>query len=116
MSPLDTPENLLIMKVFQEMDRDLAETERGGPVAYIIACARAEAAEAMKALVDINPGASREIMLLQNDIQRHRDILRWLRDAQARGMALYAELDLEEKDSLGDFVREGEYADQVEED
>lgn len=58
---------------------------KGGPIAYILARAAAEAADAHIALSLVEPSNIKEIVRHQSDIARNRDIVRWISEAIARG-------------------------------
>ncbi len=57
---------------------DLKVVTGGGPLAYILDRASKEAGAALNALVDVDPTEFNIVRKLQNEVQRHRDLVRWI--------------------------------------
>jgi hypothetical protein len=64
-----------------EIINDLERVTGGGPLAHMLHRARIAAGVALDALVDVNPEDSQLIRTLQNEVQRHRDLVLWIGDA-----------------------------------
>lgn len=96
----------------QRMISDSAEIEvqfrkdiRGGrPVVTMLQKAREEAASSLVALVDANPDEPKEIRHHQNNVNRFRDLVRWLRQIVADGAEADKELDDQDREALIEYL------------
>ena len=71
---------------------------KGGPILHLLACSRAEAAEALLALIDADElGVIRK---LQNKITTHIDLLRWVSKTINEGEQIYANMKIEEREDM----------------
>lgn len=71
-----------------------------GPTAIILARAQRESAEALAQLVTVNPEDAKEILRLQNLVNRYRDILRFVSEALNEGKDAQDRLDTEDVDEI----------------
>lgn len=74
---LQEKELIAVIETAVQIERDFLVKE-GGPVLAVLARAREESALALARLVTVDPNEPRDIIALQNDIQRYRDLVRWL--------------------------------------
>lgn len=102
---LDEHEEILTLEVFQQMDNELADPVKGGPMVWVLAQSRKEAAMAMRALIRVNPTDRKTIQRLQNEIVRQLDLADWLRTGVEKGRAVYMEWEQEQKEATGEFIR-----------
>jgi hypothetical protein len=68
-----------------EFWNDLRVVTGGRLVAHLLSRARKEAGIALDALVDADPTEPKLIQKLQNEVQRYRDLVRWIGQAFVEG-------------------------------
>jgi hypothetical protein len=76
---------------------------KGGPIMHLLACSRAEAAEALLALIKADADRPNIIRALQNKVTMHLDLLRWCAKTVNEGDQLsevYAQMKIEEKENM----------------
>ena len=73
---------------------------KGGPILHLLACSRAEAAEALLALIDAEAEQPNLIRRLQNKITTHIDLLRWVSKTINEGEQIYANMKIEEREDM----------------
>jgi hypothetical protein len=108
-------EEVLLMQVFDQFDLGISKPE-GAPITWILAQAQAAAMEAMKGLIDIDPENAKGIRMLQNEVQRNRDLTEWMRKAVISGHEIYQRMTRAERDFVPEFADESESGNDVEED
>jgi hypothetical protein len=69
-----------------------------------IMAARADAIDAAKALMEADPFNPKEIMRLQNDVQRYTELVTWIQDARQNATDLMAALPAEEATAILEFL------------
>lgn len=95
MSDLRVNEIHRAFRLAHQIENDLV-VDNGGPVDYLLARAQEEAIQSIANLILVNPTDSNHIRQLQNEVNRYRDMLRWLSEAVAAGFD--AEKRLSEED------------------
>jgi hypothetical protein len=93
------------------IERDFL-TRQGGPILFILSKARAEATEAIAELITVDPAETRAIMALQNEVQRYRDLLKWLAEAISLGNDAVMLIDEEARDDIREALGLAETMDQ----
>jgi hypothetical protein len=73
---------------------------KGGPILHLLACSKAEAAEALLGLIRVNAELPGEIRALQNKILMHLDLLKWIGKSINEGEQIYAQLKIEEREDM----------------
>jgi hypothetical protein len=76
------------------------ELSKGGPILHLLACSKAEAAEAMLSLVEADPESPNVIRAFQNKITLHFDLLRWVAKSINEGEQIYAQMKIEEREDI----------------
>lgn len=82
--------------ISDQIEKDII-TRNGGPVGYLLLMARADAIGAMRALTDADPFDPKQIMALQNEVQRFRSLIGWLRAALDKGTEAFKSLTEQER-------------------
>ncbi len=72
---------------------NFSDFRAGGPIAYLLAQAAKEAAQATMALTEVSPTEERSIAALQAIVSRQKDIVRWISTALVEGKQAYDLLD-----------------------
>ncbi len=99
MSDLSYEDLLRTVDLAAQIHGDLL-AKGGGPVAHILKRARGEAAEALAALIVVDPTQVEEIRKLQNEVNRYRDLVRFLSDAVSAGLEAETMLSKEDREDL----------------
>jgi hypothetical protein len=73
---------------------------KGGPILHLLACSKAEAAEALLALIEAEPEATNFIRSLQNKIVLHFDLLKWVGKSINEGEQIYTQMKIEEREDM----------------
>jgi hypothetical protein len=73
---------------------------KGGPILHLLACSRAEAAEALLTLIVADPDQPNLIRQLQNKITMHLDLLRWTSRTINEGEQIYTQMKIEEREDM----------------
>lgn len=73
---------------------------KGGPILHLMACSRAEAAEALLALIDVDAEQPSVVRKLQNKIRAHFDLLRWAGKTINEGEQIYESMKIEEREDM----------------
>jgi hypothetical protein len=71
-----------------------------GPTAIILHRAKRESADALAALVTVDPEDAKEILRLQNLVNRYRDILRFVSEALNEGKEAEARLETQDVEEI----------------
>lgn len=86
-----------------------ARAEHGmRPLIAVLAKARAEAADALAALVDVDAENAPEVRRLQNEVRRFADLVRWLKEIVAAGLDDRFEVEDAERDELERLIAPAE--------
>jgi hypothetical protein len=72
----------------------------GGPILHLLACSKAEAAESVLALINVDAEDPRMIRELQNKVRMHLDLLRWVSQTINEGEQIYAQMKIEEREDM----------------
>jgi hypothetical protein len=85
-----------------DIEEQLTARSRDGmrPLIAVLAKAKAQAAEAIAALLDTPPSDSQAIMRLQNEVRRFADLVRFLREIVNDGLDQRYEVADAERDEL----------------
>ena len=75
-------------------------SKHGGLATWLLSHARVEAAQAMRALIDIAPTDIDAIRSLQNDVQRHRDLIDWMQQAVEKGREAWEKMSRAEQEAM----------------
>ena len=78
--------------------------EPSGPTALILYRAQRESAQALADLVSVDPEDAKEIVRLQNLVNRYRDILRFVTEAVSEGKNAEHRLDQESLDEISKVI------------
>lgn len=81
-------------------------TDKGGPIVYLFVAARAEAIEAMRALIDVDPTDTRAVMRLQNEVHRLQQLTTWINGALQRGQEAFDSLDQQQKIEVASYLQQ----------
>jgi hypothetical protein len=73
---------------------------KGGPILHLLACSKAEAAEALLSLMEVDAERPNEIRALQNKIHMHFDLLKWVRKTINEGEQIYTQMKIEEREDM----------------
>jgi hypothetical protein len=73
---------------------------KGGPILHLLACSRAEAAEALLALIDADAEEPKIIRSLQNKIKMHLNLLEWSKKSINEGEQIYQKMKIEEREDM----------------
>lgn len=96
------------IRLWNVMDAELMEHRayRHPVTMYLLARAKQEAADALLALASVQPNDVDSIRGLQNDVQRFRDLRRWLSEAVDKGRESFQALREEERDQLAAVIQD----------
>ena len=86
------------------MINDLERVTGGGPLAHMLNRARVEAGIALNLLVDANAEDPKLIRHLQNEVNRHRDLVRWVWQAISDAQDKEKEISATQRRSNTDFL------------
>jgi hypothetical protein len=73
---------------------------KGGPILHLLACSKAEAADALLRLIDVDAGETNIVRALQNKIQLHRLLLSWIEKTINEGEQIYAQMSIDEREGM----------------
>lgn len=77
-----------------------ADRLSGGPLTRLVAYARKGAIEAIRALLDADPTDAKEIYRLKNEVERFRELVDWVRDAQTAAEEHWQTLSEQEREEV----------------
>lgn len=80
--------------------RDFEVTGKGTPLHWLLAKSKARAADALVALIDVDPEDARAVRNLQNDVTRFRDLVNFLRETIAEAEDANHALNAEDRDMI----------------
>ena len=87
-----------------EIEVQLSKTSGGDPIIAMLVKARKEAASALAALADVDPVKTGEILKLQTEICRFRDLVRWLTALVQEGFEADRVISEEAREELIDAI------------
>lgn len=76
------------------------------PILLMIQMAKREAANAMSALVEVDPFETRKIQRLQNEVRRFTDLCCWLQDVIRAGREAEEQITREDRDEMIEILAE----------
>lgn len=73
---------------------------KGGPILHLLACSKAEAAEALLALITADAYSPNIIVGLQNKIVMHINLLKWVNKSINEGEQIYESMKIEDREDM----------------
>lgn len=73
---------------------------KGGPILHLLACSKAEAAEALIRLISASADDPNVIRTLQNKVTMHLHLIGWVSKTINEGEQIYAEMKIQEREDM----------------